>query len=47
MVGMISDFPDISISKMILKSYAMILQNELMVNFFESGGIFQPPQMQN
>ena len=47
MVRLLSDFPEICISKMILKSYSMILSydSEIVINFFETGGLFQPPQM--
>ena len=42
MVRLLSDFPDICISKMILKSYTMILQydSDVVINFFETGGVF-------
>ena len=47
MIEMMADFPDLCISKMLLKSYSEICENESdgVINFFEDGGIFQPPQM--
>jgi len=47
MIMMIIEFPEYSISKMVLKSFALILAHESddVIDFFESN-IYQPPQMQ-
>mgnify|MGYP000848373989 CR=1 FL=1 len=47
MIEMLLDFPEIAISKMVLKSLALILSHESdsVIEFFEAN-IFQPPQMQ-
>lgn len=47
MIEMIIDFPEYSISKMVLKSFALILshESETVIDFFETN-IYQPPQMQ-
>jgi hypothetical protein len=46
MIMMIIDFPEYAISKMVLKSLALILAHESddVIDFFGSN-IFQPPQM--
>jgi len=46
MIMMIIEFPEYSISKMVLKSFALILAHESddVIDFFESN-IYQPPQM--
>ena len=47
MVDMLKDFPDICVSKMMLKSLALIVSSDQpnVIDFFESN-IFQTPQMQ-
>lgn len=47
MIEMIIDFPEYAISKMVLKSFALILshESETVIDFFENN-IYQPPQMQ-
>jgi hypothetical protein len=44
MIEMLMDFPDIAVSKMLLKSMALILshESENVIEFFEQN-IFQPP----
>jgi len=47
MIDMLKDFPDQCISKMMLKSLALIVshENSAVIDFFECN-IFQPPLMQ-
>ena len=42
MIEMLADYPDLCISKMVLKSYSQICESESedVINFFEDGGIF-------
>jgi hypothetical protein len=46
MVEMLIDFPEQCISKMMLKSFALVLSHEAdtVINYFEES-IFKPPQM--